>query len=118
MMDVRGDWAPRLDVAEDEKELHVIAEIPGMEQKDLDVYITDHDITIKGEKKEEREERRKNYYRRERSFGTFHRTIPIPAEIEVDKATALFKNGVLNITLPKTAAAQKKAPRKIELKGA
>jgi HSP20 family protein len=117
LMTGHGEWAPRLDLAEDEKELRVSAELPGMEMKDVDVYLTDHDLTIKGEKKEEREERRKNYYRRERTYGSFHRTIPLPVEIDMEKVAASFANGVLTVTMPKTAAAQK-AARKIEVKSA
>lgn len=111
----RFGWLPSIDVAEDDKEFKITAELPGMEQKDIDVYLANQQLTIKGDKKEEHEEKRRNYYRRERVYGAFHRVVPLPVEIDATKVAATFKNGVLVITLPKTVEAQKTAKR-IEVK--
>lgn len=112
-----GSFSPSIDVKESEKDISVTAELPGMDEKDIDVSLTRDSITIKGEKKEEKEEKRKDYYRMERSFGSFSRTIPLHAEIDMDKVKAEFKKGVLTVTLPKTAKAikeTKKIPVKAE----
>ncbi len=112
-----GAFSPNIDVKESEKDISIIAELPGMDEKDIDVSLTRDALTIKGEKKEEKEEKRKDYYRMERSFGSFSRTIPLPAEIDTDKVKADFKKGVLTVTLPKTAKAikeTKKIPVKAE----
>lgn len=112
-----GGFTPNVNVVEDEKEIKVTAELPGMDEKDIDVSLAKDSLTIKGEKKEEKEDKGKNYYRMERSFGSFTRMIPIPVEIDTDKAKAQFKKGVLTVTLPKTAKAikeTKKIPVKAE----
>lgn len=100
-----GAFSPKVDVTENEKEFRVSAELPGMEDKDIDVSLQNDMLTIRGEKKEEKEEKGKDYYRMERSFGSFSRSIPLPVEVETDKVDAKFKKGVLTITLPKTAKA-------------
>ncbi|HQP29278.1 MAG TPA: Hsp20/alpha crystallin family protein, partial [Syntrophales bacterium] len=99
----------------DEKEVVVKAELPGIDEKDLDVSLSEHALTIKGEKKEEKEDQGKGYYRMERSYGSFHREIPLPASIDAKKVEAAFKNGLLTVTLPKTEEARK-ADRKISVK--
>jgi HSP20 family protein len=104
-------FVPTINVSEDEKEILVTADLPGMEQKDLDVTITKESLTIKGEKKEESDEKGKNYYRMERSYGSFLRVIPLTWEVDEGKAKASFKNGVLKITLPKTPKAQAAAKK-------
>jgi HSP20 family protein len=86
-----------------------------MDEKDIDVSLTRDTLTIKGEKKEEKEEQGKDYYRMERSYGSFTRSVPLPVEVDTDKVQATFKKGVLDITLPKTARAiqeTKKVPVK------
>ena len=108
-------FTPRVDVSETDKEITVSAELPGMEEKDIDVSLTRDALTIKGEKKEEKEEKGKDYYRMERSYGSFSRSIPLPVEVDTDKVEATFKKGVLEITLPKTAQAIKET-RKVPLK--
>jgi HSP20 family protein len=100
-----GGFAPKVDVVENDKEIRISAELPGMDEKDIDVSLQSDMLTIKGEKKEEREDKGKDYYRMERSYGSFSRTIPLPVEVETDKAEAKFKKGVLSITLPKSARA-------------
>lgn len=96
-------FTPRVDITEDDKEVKVSAELPGMDEKDIDVSVTKKALTIKGEKKEEKEDKGEGYYRCERSFGSFHRAIPLDSEIDTDKVEASFKKGVLNIVLPKSS---------------
>lgn len=107
-------FSPRVDVVENDKEVKISAELPGMEEKDINVSLARDALTISGEKREEKEDRGKNFYRMERSYGSFQRTIPLPCEVDSDRASATFKKGVLTITLPKTAEAQcrKKIPIK------
>lgn len=100
-----GAFSPKVDVTEDEKEIRVNAELPGMDEKDIDVSLSMNSLTISGEKREEKEEKGKGYYQMERSYGSFSRTIPLPAEIDESAVRANFKKGVLSITLPKTAKA-------------
>lgn len=112
----QGGFMPKVNVAEDEKALTVTAELPGMDEKDVEVTLTKDSVTLKGEKKAEKEEKDKGYYRMERSFGSFIRTIPLEVEIDQDKVEAKFSKGVLTIKLPKTIQAQA-AYKKIEVKG-
>ena len=93
---------PQIDVMEGDKEIIVSAELPGMDEKDIDLSIQKETLTIRGEKKVEREEKGRDYYRMERSYGSFSRTIPLPAEIDMDKVEAQFRKGVLDVRLPKT----------------
>ncbi len=106
---------PEIDVKETDKEIKVSAEVPGLEEKDVEVLLSSDSLTIKGEKKQEKEERGQSYYRSERRYGSFSRVIPLASDIEADKAEARFKNGVLYITIPKTEKAKadvKKIPIK------
>jgi HSP20 family protein len=105
-----GFW-PQVDVTETEKEIKVCAEIPGVEPGDIDVSIEDGTLTLKGEKKYEREENEKGQYRMERSYGAFERTILLPAEVDESKAKAEFKKGVLKLTLPKRPGAASRRKR-------
>lgn len=100
-MEQYGAFNPRVDVTENDKEIKVAAELPGLDEKDVEVSLSNDMLTISGEKKAEKEDKGENYYRLERSYGSFQRVIPLPAEIEADKVEATFKNGVLQITLPK-----------------
>ncbi len=104
---------PALDVSETEKELIVKAEVPGMDKKDININLSDGLLTIKGEKKQEKEEKNENYHSVERRYGKFSRTMRLPRDIEVDKVDATYKDGVLKITLPKSESAKSK---KIEIK--
>lgn len=108
-------FSPRVDVSETDREVKITAELPGMDDKDIDVSISKDMLTIKGEKKEEKEDKGKDYYRSERSYGSFSRTIPLPSEIDTDKVKAEFKKGVLTVTVPKTAEAIKET-KKIPIK--
>lgn len=100
-----GSFSPKIDIAENDKEIKISAELPGMDEKDIDLSINKEMLTIKGEKKEEREDKGKDYYRMERSYGSFSRSIQLPAEIDTNKVDAKFKKGVLTVMLPKTAKA-------------
>ena len=104
-------FAPQVDVTETDKEIKVCAEIPGVDAKDVDVTVEDDMLTIKGEKKYEREENEKGQYRMERSYGSFKRSIPLPVEVDDAKAKAEFKNGVLRLTLPKRPGAKSRRKR-------
>jgi len=108
-------FMPHVDVVDTEKEIEVSAELPGMDEKDIDVSLTGEALVIKGEKKEEKEEKGKDYYRSERSYGSFSRTIPLPVEVDTNKAAATFKKGVLTVSLPKTRQAIEEA-KKIAVK--
>jgi HSP20 family protein len=109
-----GSFLPSIDVTEDDREVRITSELPGIDERDIDVSLSKDSITVKGEKKQETEDKDKDYYRMERSYGSFQRTIPLPAEIDQDKAQAEFKKGVLRITLPKTPSAQKTV-KKVEV---
>jgi HSP20 family protein len=113
----RGEIVPQLDVSEDDKSFAVRVDLPGLDEKDIEVTLSDRVLTIRGEKKEEKEAKEKEYYRRERAYGTFRRSIEIPAAVDATKIEASFKKGVLSIRLPKTKEAQEKV-RQIEVKAA
>ncbi len=109
--------APRLDIAETEKGYHLSVELPGIPEKEVDVSLHEGVLTIRGEKKAEEKQEGKNWHRVERLYGSFQRSITLPEEIEEESVSAVFKNGVLEIDVPKSA--KKKAERrKIEVKGA
>ncbi len=109
--------APVVDVVESEKAFEITAELPGMDEKNIEVKVVDGSLSIKGEKQEEKEEKKKEYYLSERSFGSFERNFELPDGVDIDKIEAAFKKGVLTVTLPKTPEAQKPA-KKIEVKAA
>lgn len=103
-----SEWLPSLDLSETKNEFVVKAELPGIDPKDIDISLTNDILTIKGEKKQEKEEKEENYHLIERSYGSFTRAIRIPGQVQSDKITASFKNGVLKVVLPKTEEAKKK----------
>jgi HSP20 family protein len=108
---------PAMDVTEDADGYKVTAELPGMDEKEIEVALTDETLTIKGEKKLEKEETDKDYYLSERSYGAFRRSFALPENVDPDKVAASFAKGVLTVTLPKTVAA-KAEPKKVEVKAA
>jgi len=110
-----GAAAPAVDVAESEKAYEITAELPGMDEKNIEVKVGDDSLTIKGEKQEEKEEKKKDYYLHERHFGSFERSFGLPEGVDTSKIEAAFKKGVLTVTLPKKPEAQKPA-KKIEVK--
>ncbi len=106
-----GDFAPKLDISETDKEIIISAELPGMEPEDIDISLDRKALIISGEKRAEKEEKGKRFYRVERSFGSFHRSIALPNEVDENKIDATFKRGVLKVKLPKTQAAQETSKR-------
>lgn len=108
---------PNIDETEDDKAFYVSIELPGMDEKDVDVTLSGRLLTIRGEKKEDEKEEGKDYYRRERRFGSFRRTLELPAEVDESKIDASFRKGVLRIELPKTKEAQAKI-KHIDVKAA
>ena len=106
----RGDlWsrAPAVDIVDKESAYELSAELPGMDENNIDVKFSDGTLTIKGEKRDEREEKKKNFYLAERRYGSFQRSFSIPAGVDADRIEASFKNGVLTVTFPKTPQARK-----------
>jgi HSP20 family protein len=106
--------APAVDVVEKDKAYEITAELPGMEDKDIEVKFADGVLSIKGEKKEEKEEKKKDWYLSERRYGSFQRAFRVPDDVEADKIEANFKNGVLTVNLPKSAQAIK-SEKKIQI---
>lgn len=102
-----------MDVSETDKEVIVKAELPGMDPKEIDVSVRGDILTLAGERKQEKEEKGVNFHRVERSYGSFSRSIQLPAEVDTGKVEASYKDGVLRITLPKAKAA---AVKKIQVK--
>ena len=110
-----SSFAPKLNVSEGEKSVEISAELPGMNEKDIEVSVDKNLLTIRGEKKADQEVQNRSYYHMERRFGSFQRSIRLTEGIEVDKIQANFKDGVLVITLPKS---DKEQARVIEVKSA
>jgi HSP20 family protein len=107
-----GGWIPAIDVFEKEDQFVVKAELPGMNEEDLDVSVAGDTLTIKGEKKMESEVKEKDYYRCERSYGSFMRSIPLPSSVDASKIKASYEEGVLQVTLPKAAEVK---PKKVSV---
>lgn len=106
-----GAFIPSVDIKESDKDFTIYAELPGVDEKDVEVTVTQNSVTIKGEKKEEKETKGKNYYHMERSYGSFNRVISLTAQADASRASASFKNGVLNITIPKSESAKAKGTK-------
>jgi HSP20 family protein len=126
MLDIEPPWRPEssftfsvpaIDMSEDEKAYKISAELPGLDAKDVDVSVSGNTLVVKGEKRQEKEEKDKNYYFSERAYGSFQRAFELPASIDRDKISADVSKGVLTVTLPKTPDAQKQQ-KKIEVKSA
>ncbi|HSF59566.1 MAG TPA: Hsp20/alpha crystallin family protein [Candidatus Binatia bacterium] len=100
--------APAVDLYEEKDDIVVKAELPGIDKNNIEVNLTDHMLTIKGEKKKEEEVKEENYYRSERSYGAFIRTLELPKDVHSDKVKASFKDGILEVRLPKTEEAKAK----------
>lgn len=109
-------FTPSLNVTESDAAIEVTAELPGMDEDDIDLTLSRQGLTIRGEKREEKEEEGKNYYTRERSYGYFRRSIPVPMDaIDPDNVEATFDKGILTITLPKREEARS-VTKRIEVK--
>jgi HSP20 family protein len=105
-------WAPRVDMEESDKEIVVKADLPGVDPKAVEITVEGGVLTVRGERKEEKEEKKKNYHRVERFTGSFCRSITLPPGADAEKVTATSTNGVVTITIPKTPEAQ---PKKISV---
>lgn len=115
----RGDWGtedatipafyPAIDVSETEDNVLVVAEVPGMDAKDIDISVQDNVLTIKGEKRSEKEEKDEQRHRVERTYGTFTRSFRLPAAVTTEKVAADYKQGVLYITMPKSDESKRRA---------
>ncbi len=108
---------PAVDILDKGNAYEITADLPGLDEKSIDVQLVNGTLTIKGNKTEEKEEKKENYYLKERHFGSFQRSFTVPQDVETDKIHAKFEKGVLTVTLPKTAEAQKPA-KKIDVKAA
>ena len=108
-----GSWAPAVDIYEDGEGITLRAEVPGMSANDIDVRIENGAITLKGERKLEREDKKDNYHRIERSYGAFSRTFTLPTTVDTEKVRADSKNGVLQVFLPKR---EETKPKQIKVK--
>ena len=106
-------WGPAVDMVDHDDEIVLRADLPGLDEKDIEVRVQDHTLTIQGERKEEKEDKKENYYYSERSYGAFVRSVMLPTTVEADKIRATFKKGVLEVHLPKAKEAKGK---KIEIK--
>ena len=106
-------FSPAFDVSETDDQLTVKAELPGIAEKDIDISISDGILTVKGEKKHEKEEENARYHTVERRYGSFSRTMRLPDDVDTERVDATFKDGILKLTLPKIEASK---PRKIEIK--
>jgi HSP20 family protein len=106
-----GAVTPRIDVHESDKAFTIDAELPGMDEDDIELTLSDGLLTLKGEKKEEKEEKKADYYLSERHYGSFKRTFRVPDSVEQDRVSAKFKKGVLSIAMPKSTKARKEEKR-------
>lgn len=112
---VAGALMPSMDMSETDKEIEITAELPGLEEKDVQLNVADNMLTIRGEKKNEREEKDKDYHLLERNYGSFTRTVELPPGVDPDSIKAVIAKGVLKVTVPKPTLSQ---ARKIEVKSA
>ena len=103
--------APRVNIEETDDEVAVTAELPGLDEKDFYVELDGHRLILRGEKKASREEKKRNYYYTESTYGSFYRAVPLPCEVEGDKVRANYKHGVLTVRMPKTEDAKSRSVR-------
>jgi HSP20 family protein len=103
-----GSWGPRIDVYEKGDNIVVDAEIPGLRKEDIDVTVENQTLNVRGEKKETKEVKREGFFRSERFYGKFHRSVTLPSPVDVSKIDAAYKDGVLTVTLPKSVEARAK----------
>ena len=112
---LEGSWIPKVDISETNGELAVAAELPGLNRDDVSIRIENNVLTLKGEKKQEEENKATNYHRIERNYGAFSRSFSLPSTVDASKVRAAFRDGVLTITLPKTEEAKgKEIPIEVE----
>jgi HSP20 family protein len=109
---VASSWLPAVDIHEDGEHLVFSAEVPGISKDAIEITLENHHLTLRGERRFEREEERDKYHRIERAYGAFSRTFRLPSDVDASKATASFDNGVLTVSLPKSDEAK---PKKLEI---
>jgi len=109
-------FAPACDVYEKGDDIVVRCQIPGVKPEEVEIEVREDSVVLKGERKEEKELKRENYYRRESAYGSFYRTIPLPVPVVSEKAVAEFEDGILKITLPKVTPTKKAKTVKIKVK--
>lgn len=109
-----GGVMPKVDVSESDREIQIVAELPGLKQEDVDVSISNDILTLKGETRETREEKEKQYHLTERSYGRFERSFQLPETVDRERISASFENGLLTVTLPKSEK-PRQATKKIEI---
>lgn len=107
-----SEWSPSVDISETKDDIVIKAEIPGLEKENIKISLQDNILTLKGEKKQEKEEKDTNFYRMERCYGSFTRSFNLPTTVQADKIKASYKDGILNITLPK---AEEVKPKQIPI---
>lgn len=110
-----GSFQTKVDMKDNDNEILVHADLPGVDLKDIQVSIENNSLVLQGEKKMEKESKEKGFYRMERSYGSFYRSLPLPCAVEEDKIDAVYKDGVLNITLPKSKDGASQ-PKRISVK--
>jgi len=110
---IRGDWAPRVDIAETDKEFIIKAELPEVKKEEVSVSVDNGVLTLRGERKQEKEEKGKKFHRIERFYGSFTRSFTLPDNVDETKVDASFKDGMLQLTIPKTKESK---PKEIEVK--
>lgn len=111
--DYTDDWQPLVDIYEDSQNIYLEAELPGLKEKDIKLKIEDSTLTLSGERKWNKEEKKEGYHRIERSFGSFMRSFNLPSAVDREKIVANYKDGVLKVTLPRK---EEEKPRQIEVK--
>jgi len=108
-----SSWTPAVDIAEHDDEYKVKVELPGVNKEDVKITLESNILTIRGEKKQEKETKKENYHRIERSYGSFQRSFTLPTSVKSDKIDAIYKDGILSVSLPKAEEAK---PKQIEVK--
>lgn len=108
----KREWVPAVDISENEKELRIHAELPGIDKKDVSINVEDSVLTIRGKREFKQEQKKENYYRLERSYGVFARSFSLPNSVDVEKIQASMKDGVLELSIPKKPEAQ---PKQIDI---
>lgn len=109
---ISSSWTPAVDIYEDENQLVLTAEVPGIEEKDIEIKLEDNTLSIQGERKMEKETKEENYHRIERAYGSFYRSFTLPNYIDQEKIQAEHENGILKITMPKKPELK---PRKVKI---
>jgi len=104
-----ADWTPSCNVSETPEEYRIDAELPGVKQDDLDVNVEDRVLTLRGERREKKEDKQKKYHRVESSYGSFMRSFALPDDADADKVAAEYKDGLLSVRIPRTAPKESKA---------